>query len=178
MCGTPRAASPLVISVHLRHPAVRQTAEGHQHVKKHFWAPARSSGRRFGRTQEDCWRGGASNWCWIGPSGRPHCVHQLTFPPVSQWHALDGSALDDTDAKRHQMVGCAPLPSDPDSRLLAGFRNHIVVLSSRFAPQDNFSEFQVLFPDLFTIESLSSRFAVRTPQVLGQDISNELDQPT
>ena len=99
-----------------------QTAEGHQRVYRHFWARTREEQREevrpdpkgvlVQRRQQlvvDC------------PSRRPHCVHQLTLPPVSQWHALSGPALDD-------MVGSAPLPSDPDSRLPARFRNHIAVL--------------------------------------------------
>ena len=149
-----------------------QTAEGHQHVFRHFWARTREKQREEVRQDP----GGllarrrqqlVLDWPIWSPAPRPP-THFST----------DGSALDDTVAKRHHMVGCAPLPSDRDSRLPAGFRNHIVVLTSRFAPQDNFSEFQVLFPDLFTTESLENRFAVRTLQVLGQDISNELDQPT
>ena len=155
-----------------------QTAEGHRHVFGHFWASTHEEQREEVRQDlrgllVHMRRQLVLDWHIWSPPLRPP-THSSPSQPVSgtRWTALHSTTRLSRDTKWRRVLHSRPTqtPSELPQRHCSPDLEDCATRQLLRIPS--------ALPGSFTKGSLASHFAVSTLQVLSQDISNELDQPT
>ena len=102
----------------------------------------------------------------VFPRGRSSTLQRLSTPSFGQCSALNCTHLKKFVVDSNTMMGCTPTATKPHSLCPSGIQHHVHVVGMVLAPQDALSKLQACSKYLFAKQSLATRAAICTLQVI------------